>query len=82
MLNIFSLFGFLSITQFEEDWTDIIWDLIDTGVETLAQITGSLWGAFLGFIESWVTMTNAFWITLVLIMILSVYIVLRKARFA
>ena len=82
MINIFSLVGFLSITQFEEDWTDIIWDLVDTGLETIAQVTGALWDAFWGFIESWVNMNNAFWITLVLIMILSVYIVLRKAGLA
>ena len=82
-MNFNALIFYLSIGQeIDEDWTDIIWDLIDTGIDVLGQVGGSLLQAFFDFIENWITMNNAFWTTLILIFLLAVYIILKKVNLA
>jgi len=79
MIKVISLMGFLSIQQFnEEDIIRYIFQIIEYMFEALGALSVAIWDGFWNLVLSWVNMDNAFWITLVLIMIVSVYIILKK----
>lgn len=70
---------YLTVIQFDEDdLTKYAFQIIEAFLEGAAIGAVGLWEGFWGAVASWIEMDNAFWITLVLIAMISVYIIVRR----
>ena len=62
----------------EEQIMEYIMDIIEYGLDALALVTVGIWEGFWSFFNAYIGMDNAFWITIMLIAILSVYVIVYR----
>ena len=82
---VINLLGFLSILAIQDDFEfdtdrimEFVWDAVLTFLEAGAEVAIGFWEAAWDIFNIYVGLENAFYITMVLILTVSVYIILQR----